>query len=391
METARRNVKGISALSWLLISGPSLFAADQYVLPAPSGPFAVGRTNIHVVDVSRTDAAGSHPEKKREFMVVVWYPGEADAGSPPAPWLSPEWVPLEAGGLLGTQLGRSSVSAAGDVLAVLRSVTGHARLKSPVAKSPQKFPMLVFGPGNFMFPNEYSSLLEEMASQGYIVMGYVPTGFVTAVAFPDGRITPRYTRPDFSLWSGDMHHILDQAADWHASADSPFHGRIDLDRIGMFGHSASATAIGMLAHSDKRVRAALVLDPGLLRPQDATALPFLLLNAENADYVRLHPNDPDIAAMIKQRADFYRVSKPGIQVTLVGADHNSFTDMAVIKAFSRPGDGNAFIATTRAFVREFFGEFLLGKRSELIRGGSAQYPIAKVESIGWPGGSMSKP
>lgn len=39
--------------------------------------------------------------------------------------------------------------------------------------------------------------------------------------------------------------------------------------------------------------------------------------------------------MIQERNDFYRVSNPGILVTLSGTDHNSFTDMAVIKAIDR--------------------------------------------------------
>jgi Platelet-activating factor acetylhydrolase, isoform II len=390
MKTTRWSFLGILSLICVRFAGCCAFAAESYLLPKPTGPFAVGRTNIHLTDESRRDASGSRTDKKREFMLVVWYPAEADGSSAPAPWLPAEWVPLEAKGLLGTQLGRSLNPAARDVPAVLRSVTTHAHEKSKLAKTPQRFPLLVFGPGNYMFPNEYSSVLEEMASQGYIVVGYVPTGFVTAVSFPDGRTTSRYSRPDFSLWSGDMKYILDLTTAWNASPASLFAGRIDEGRIGMFGHSASATAIGMLAHSDKRVKAGLLLDPGLLRQQDAAALPFLLLNAENADYIRQHPDDPNVAAMIKERDMWYQASMPGIRVTLAGADHNSFTDMAVIKAFDRPGDGAAFIATTRAFVREFFGEFLLGKHSDLIRAASPRYPIATVECHGCSESSPTK-
>ena len=72
-------------------------------------------------------------------------------------------------------------------------------------------------------------------------------------------------------------------------------------------------------------------------------------------------------------------AKPGIQITLLGTEHMSFTDMAVLKAFNLPGDGKAFIDTTRAVVGEFFGQHLLGKHSELIEKGSAKYPLAKIE------------
>ena len=86
--------------------------------------------------------------------------------------------------------------------------------------------------------------------------------------------------------------------------------------------------------------------------------------------------------MINERTGFFERSKPGIMVTLAGSDHNSFTDMAVVarRLFDRPGNGAMFIDTTRAFVREFFGEFLLGRHADLIRKGSAKYPAAKVET-----------
>jgi hypothetical protein len=54
--------------------------------------------------------------------------------------------------------------------------------------------------------------------------------------------------------------------------------------------------------------------------------------------------------------------------------------MAVIKAFKLPGDGKGFIDTTRAVIGGFFGQYLLGEHSKLIEKGSAEYPLAKVET-----------
>jgi hypothetical protein len=75
-----------------------------------------------------------------------------------------------------------------------------------------------------------------------------------------------------------------------------------------------------------------------------------------------------------------RWSKPGTHITIEGAVHMSFTDMAVIKEFELPGDGRAFIDTTRAVIGGFFGQYLLGEHCELIEKGSSKYPLAKVES-----------
>ena len=65
---------------------------------------------------------------------------------------------------------------------------------------------------------------------------------------------------------------------------------------------------------------------------------------------------------------------------MLGAVHMSFTDMAVIKAFELPGDGKAFIDSTRAVLGGFFGQYLLGEHSELIEKGSPKHPLVKVET-----------
>ena len=119
----------------LFILDQGLYAVEKFVLPKPSGPYAVGRASFHLVDASRTDEQGSREDHKREFMMLVWYPSEPGAKGSPAEWLPSAWVSLEAGGLLGTMLGRSSDPSAKDISGVLRSVSVHALERSPIAKS----------------------------------------------------------------------------------------------------------------------------------------------------------------------------------------------------------------------------------------------------------------
>ena len=83
---------------------------------------------------------------------------------------------------------------------------------------------------------------------------------------------------------------------------------------------------------------------------------------------------------VPEQSEFLRKAKPGIRITLLGAVHMSFTDMAVIKAFGIPGYGKVYIDASRAAIGEFFGQHLLGKHSELLEKGSAKYPLAKIET-----------
>ena len=43
-------------------------------LPAPTGPFAVGTAEYHLIDKSRKETKSSNPDDSRELMVHVWYP-----------------------------------------------------------------------------------------------------------------------------------------------------------------------------------------------------------------------------------------------------------------------------------------------------------------------------
>jgi len=332
-------------------------ACGAQSLPEPTGAYPVGRITFHLVDGSRNDDQGSHKDHKREFMVQVWYPARSGPEGKPAPWLPADW---EERGFLGLLLRGSSDPSAKDIPKVLASVVVHAREEIPLAASPKRFPVLVFSAGSQTILSTYSSLVEDLASRGFVVIGYGPTVI------------------GHGTWKGDLTHVLDQLGVWNTTRGRMFFGRLDLDHVGAFGHSAGGSAVSTIAAGDKRVKAILLLDPGSVRPEDGPAIPTLILKSEGVDIARRFP---DVAKeKAKTRNEFLQRAKPGIQITLRGAVHMSFTDMAVLKAFDLPGDGKAFVATTRAVIGEFFGRYLEGKHSELIEKGSAKYPLAKIES-----------
>lgn len=293
-------------------------------------------------------------------MVQIWYPAQPKTEGKPAPWIPADRVPLEEKGFLGMMLQRSSDPSAKDIPKVLGSVAVRAREEIPLAALPKRFPVLVFSSGSQTIPSTYSFLVEELASRGFVVIGYGPTVI------------------GHGTWKGDLTHILDQVGVWNKTEGHMFFGRLDLDRVGAFGHSAGGNAVATIAANDKRLKAIVLIDPGMVRPEDGPSIPALILKSENADFKR---KNPDVAKEKERtRGEYVRKAKPGIQVTLVGAVHLSFTDMAVLNAFALPGDGKAFVATTRAVVGEFFGQYLLGKQSELIEKGSAKYPLAQIEA-----------
>jgi pimeloyl-ACP methyl ester carboxylesterase len=320
-------------------------ASGAQSLPEPTGSYPVGRITFHLVD------------GKREFMVQAWYPAQSGAEGKPAPWVPADRLSHEAKGFVGMMLRRSSAPSAKDVTKVITSVVVHARERVPLADSPKRFPVLLFAAGSQQIPSEYSCLAEDLASRGFVVVGYGPTVL-------GGR-----------TWRNDLTQVLDQLGVWNTTQRYLFFGRLKLDRIGAFGHSFGASAVSIIAAYDKRLKAIVLIDGGG-RPEDARAVPVLILNSGGAGVGRKAPGAETAIA----RNLYLRWSKPGIQITLRGAVHMSFTDMAVIKAFKLPGDGKAFIDSTRAVIGGFFGQYLLGEHSELIEKGSPAYPLLKVET-----------
>lgn len=320
-------------------------ACGAQSLPEPIGAYSVGRVTFQLVDGTR------------EFVVQAWYPAQSGAGGKRAPWVAADQLSQEEKGFVGMMLRKSSAPSARDVTKVLTSVVVHAREGVPLADSPKRFPLILFAAGSQQIPSEYSCLVEDLASRGFVVVGYGPTVM-------GGR-----------TWRNDLTQVLDQFGVWNTTKRHLFFGRLNLDSIGAFGHSFGASAISIIAAYDKRLKAILLIDGGG-RPEDARTIPALILTSGGADGARKVPGAETVIA----RNLYLKWSKPGIQVTLLGAVHMSFTDMAVIKAFELPGDGKAFIDSTREVVGGFFGQYLLGERSELIEKGSPKYPLVNVET-----------
>src|SRR5207245_5162452 len=78
---ARRIVKGLAVVAMLgvllaggLVGSLWLEHRTHVTLPAPTGPFAVGRALYDWVDNDTLDALAPVPGTKRELLVWIWYP-----------------------------------------------------------------------------------------------------------------------------------------------------------------------------------------------------------------------------------------------------------------------------------------------------------------------------
>jgi len=328
----------------------------EYSLPQPTGPYGVGTTNRHLIDTSRHEFHSKKQDAHRELILQIWYPAQIVGNeqknfyAEPAvvsglqEWLSKEGqIPLEK-------------------LSHLASLKSHALVEAPVALQSEKYPVLIFSPGWGGPVSMYTGLLEELASQGYIVVGINYPYVTNPVAFPDGRIIKAVEQSEnkverqkaraqeYQTWMHDSAFFIDQLMAT-GNSDDPVYQAIDITRIGVFGHSFGGAVSLALCQSDNRVKAGADLD-GKLQPwneEHALLVPFLFIVAEHSEE-ELRP--------IKKLVDV-TIPRPEY-VELATADHLSFTDLYLVSLWKmlpklNPVEG---IQITRKLLVDFFGKHL---------------------------------
>jgi predicted dienelactone hydrolase len=368
--------------------------AEQNPLPAPTGPYAVGRTLFNWVDESRVDLL--NPKGYREIPVWVWYPAAPAKDAPKAEWLPGVW-----GEIFAALIAPPAVTGQpAPEKFPLKTIRSHSFADAPMATAQRKFPVVVFAPGYGSASTEYAALIEDLVSHGYIVAGIVPTYFSSYTVFLDGRVVGQYQdaravpgspsaswdRPVsdavYRLWMGDMRFTLSQLEKLHADAKSPLQGHFAFDRVGVFGHSMGATATAQVAKDDARVRAAILLDGTLMG--DVARLPLipkpLLLIAASSFKGKDRPSGANGRMGVMNT--LLRNARPSYAVTIAGTVHSSFADLGVM-SFAPPGQGAnpaRALSVTRAYIQAFFDQYLLEKASGLLNGQSSEYPEATVEN-----------
>jgi hypothetical protein len=165
-------------LAWLRIEhGLSL------TLPKPTGPFEVGRSVYHWVDSSRTDSLAPVPNLKRELVAWFWYPAApkspaSGADYQPAPWRAA--IEREQGVLMNKFFTRDP--------ALVRS---HSVADAELSPAENKYPVVLMKSGIGALATDYTTLAEDLASHGYVVIGSDAPYSAFVVVFPDGRVVTR--------------------------------------------------------------------------------------------------------------------------------------------------------------------------------------------------------
>lgn len=357
-----RRGAAVALLGLFLLVFIAIVFVSQLKLPDPTGSYTVGRAMRSWVDSSRQEALDS-ADYARETPVIIWYPAETGSGTkmPYFPALDNVASGLAASGEVG-----------GLEVLGLRMVRSQERLDGAVAGGQERYPLILFSPGNGTNVQFYDALAGDLASHGYIVVGVNHPYDVAAVALQDGRVAQfvdgpmsfagreEWTRERIAERTADLLFVLNQLQTLNGGGDALLSGRMDLDHVGVMGHSLGGITAAQACQAAAAFAACLNLD-GLQRggPFSAAAdptptnQPFMMITKE-----RELP--PALAAL------FAAVPSGSYRVVLPEADHDSFTDGPLLRPALRPNQAEEILSQVRAYTLAFFEQTLRGRESELL-------------------------
>ena len=234
-------------------------------LPIPSGIYGVGTRIFEWTDESRDEWFTEEIDDKRRLVIQVWYPSE-DTNSAPVPYLvsADKWLPALSVILELPQF----------LFDHLRNIGTHSFLNAPVNKQVENAPLVLFSHGIWGMRFQNTAQFEALASRGYIVASVDHAYDASLTLFKDGTIADfrsgyegelseeefwALRNPQLRTRVSDIRFMIDtigrkqnQGAEvWTA---------VDMENIGVFGHSYGGATSLIASIQDERIDAAIALD-----------------------------------------------------------------------------------------------------------------------------------
>ncbi|MDX1641612.1 MAG: hypothetical protein R3220_07930 [Balneolaceae bacterium] len=400
-----RILGGVSSILLLIVSGVMASILPVFDLPEPTGPFAVGTTTFMLKDASRDEIITENPNDNRKLMVRAWYPADE---------LSSNVRQMEYMHPYEAEYFAKKYGLPAFTLNHLRHVETNVYEDLIVSDQESTFPVLLFSHGYNVPPATYASFLSEIASHGYIIFAVNHPYQSVATIFPDGvkvsfdyqyesknfenvwehiveleekfwatetdsakrdiirEISDLYPNAEMMRqWAADLSFVIDELEEIHSQTDHQFSGKLNLELIGAFGHSAGGGTAGQLMLTDSRVKAGINWDGAQWADMIDSTLhqPFLRIEAVY-EPTKFAPND----------LIYHNVSDSvHYDVKVEGFGHSNFSDIPLlipVQAVNQAGDMDPIraIELINEYSIAFFDKYLRDDREIEITDLNQKYP-----------------
>ena len=373
-------------LAGYCIAAPYLFS---FHFPTPTGPFCVG-TQTHYLTSSRQQKlyAAEQPHETRKLVIQFWYPTPNKVDKPATPW-APDFVAhLKKENFFYRFLG-------------LDNILTSAQLQAPLALTDSPYPVILYSHGlGLGWRDDNTALCEELASNGYIVVGISHPYASYVVRFPDRReiLNAIHTEhlpykerqelatQEIDIWLADSKEVIDYLETLNKKpSDNIFFDALDLQKIGAMGASFGGATAAQLCRHDKRCKAGINMDGKLYGDQPTSPFhkPFMLLLASESlqdsklsekEILQRYQTQENYEESCKEHVQAFdelidAIGKDAYKIIINGAGHGAFSDFALLKYHSfltryfvdlgtGKLDGRVSFEITKSSVCAFFDAYL---------------------------------
>jgi len=359
---------------FMMITGFLLWFFPINSMPIPTGPYGIGTITYELTDNNRMEIYGDQPGTPRKIRFQVWYPADDVEAGQLTKWMND---------------GKTTTSGVPNMYGLPLWVLNHTALINshsysdvPISANESKYPVVVISHGWTGFMELHSDIAEMLASHGYIVVSINHTYGAAVSTFNDGEVIyadfnalpdrdsvtdfDQYSHPLVNTYALDDQLVLDYLENYPVET-GVLENRIDMDRIGMLGHSTGGGGVVQTAIQDDRVKAVLGLD-AWVEPIDSAILekglsvPSLFLRSQQWE---VGPNNQYLESLVGTS-----LVEPMVY-QIQGGNHIDFTMLYMYNpitnlfGFSGSLDNLENATIQRDYILTFFDQILLGESAPI--------------------------
>ncbi len=267
-----KNPKKIIKISYIVISTMLIslsfglvYALPIGEIPMPTGDYQIGNQYFIVEDNDRLELYTDDPNDTRRFAFNVWFPTDDTQDKNLSRWIGNQYITRG----LAKSVGLPSFS-----LDHLVDIKSNSYSWTTISNQEEKYPVVIISHGWGGFMSLHTDIAEEFASRGYVVIsidhtyGSVATTFIDETVYQNKDALPSRDEPNFldkatqlvNTYAKDVSKTIDFLEEKNEAETGFFSGKLDLDYIGLIGHSTGGGADVAVALDDDRITALIGLD-----------------------------------------------------------------------------------------------------------------------------------
>lgn len=357
-------MKILLVIIFVSLSSGLICQTDSVKLLKPTGKYPIGTVVYEWTDNTREIELTFHKGDKRAINVQLWYPAKIDSNSIRAPY--------------------SSLSKD------YEKVLANSFLRPSFNDEVKNSNLILFSPGRGTERFLYTTIIEELASHGFIVAS-VDMPQIGYVLYSDGMLVKPSSKfkPPKGLMGGpyemvdeffekptelgfnDLQFVYQKIIDLNKFDPAErFTKKINLQSIGIFGHSLGGRIAGKFAAENKNVKAYISMEgipPRDIRYEGKIKIPIVMLCSSGTwPYAK-----ENYFSLINNR------NNSVFMIELLGFGHNSVTDNPLIYpgSFNYKIDPKLGLEISREIVLNYF-ESIFKKQENF---GSSLSNIKQIE------------